>query len=47
MAITSNYLANVSAIRFFELQNKGKEEKATSFFSTAISPTPYNFSADY
>lgn len=47
MAITSNYLANVSAISFFELQNKGKEEKATSLFSSAILPTPHNFSADY
>lgn len=47
MVITSNCLANVSAIRFFELQNKGKEDKATSPFSTPILPILHYFSADY
>lgn len=47
ITITNNYLGNISAVRFFELQNKGKEEKVSSFFSNPILPTPHYLSVGY
>lgn len=43
---TSNYLGNISAASFFELQNKAKEEKVGSFFSIPILPTLHYLSVD-
>lgn len=47
ITITGNYLGNISAVRFFELQNKDKEEKVGSFSSNPILPTPHYLSVDY